>query len=349
MKIKRYITVVLIVVCIVNSLFQYFVSAASVAGSYHGMKDDEYILAADADGSGSDLWPADAESNSLQLPVIMLTENLLTYETGTWPPFYPKPDGEPEPHPFDGMAAFNACYADLNCDGVYEAYATIHSGSGIVTSYLLGYDPVTRHFYKLDQRMEMDFSFLVFHDELFVAAWPFWKGEPPRYYRPQPKPEWSSFDLIPIDETLAADISSSLDVKQRIEKEEEAGKTKFGYVVREEIVNREVALREEDFNQLKKGQQIKSPWYRYFMSSAQPREVIETVGIFDGEIIYASVQNPYSLALVPLKRSLYYKLDENTYAVLFFSSTSGQTFLGLDHIEIWDEKGNRLKEVELEP
>lgn len=126
-----------------------------------------------------------------ELPVITLSEDLLTYEKDAWPPFYPTPDGDPIPHPFDGCAAFNAFYADLNCDGVYEAYATIHLGSGIVMSYLLGYDPVTDKTYELNERMIVEYGFFVQNGELLLSA----------------APSPYTFNIIFDERELTADIS----------------------------------------------------------------------------------------------------------------------------------------------
>ena len=166
-----------------------------------------------------------------ELPVITLKENLLTYEKDVWPDFYPTPDSEPMKHPFDGQAAYNAFYADLNCDGVYEAYATISFGFGVITSYLLGYDPVTQNTYVLNERMIVEYDFVTYNGELFVRAIPSFytfapsaeddegiasepkpqppAGNPHGYYRPVLNEDTGAFDLEEIEEDLSDKISSA--------------------------------------------------------------------------------------------------------------------------------------------
>ena len=149
----------------------------------------------------------DKEALPSQLPLIVLPDRYFEYYRKTLPPFYPTPAWEPEPHPFDGMLVINVYYADINYDGVYEAYATGTMGSGIVHSYLLGYDPVTKTNYQLSKRMEMDYSFCSLSGELYVVAWSGWHNEPRRYYRPQLNQEMQTFDLEPVDKVMAAVIA----------------------------------------------------------------------------------------------------------------------------------------------
>lgn len=159
-----------------------------------------------------------------KLPLMEANEDLLTYEKGRWPQFYLTPESEGEPHPFDGYAAFNAFEADLNNDGKYEAYATIHLGSGVVTSYLLGHDPVTGNSYTLNERMVVDYEFIAYEGELYIRAIPFFglaldnEAEKDtlsgRIYRPKHNDETLCFDLEEIDPDLAEVIQG--DIAQEI-------------------------------------------------------------------------------------------------------------------------------------
>jgi hypothetical protein len=177
------------------------------------------------------ILPVSTEQAHSELPLITLTENLLTSEKGVWPPFSETPEATPKPHPFDGHAAYNAFFADLNCDGAYEAYATISLGSGMVTSYLLGYDSITRNTYTLNERLIVEYDFIAYNGELFVFAGPSFytfslkaveetpgviisppppEGNPDGYYRPVLNNETLTFDLEQIPESLAEEIYNAL-------------------------------------------------------------------------------------------------------------------------------------------
>ena len=177
------------------------------------------------------ILPISAEQEHSELPLITLSENLLTNEKGVWPPFSTSPEATPKPHPFDGHSAYNAFFADLNCDGVYEAYATISLGSGMVTSYLLGYDSVTRNTYTLNERLIVEYNFIAYNGELFMYASPSFytfrlqyaedtdvvsfspqppEGNPHGYYRPVLNSETLTFDLEQIPESLSEEIYNSL-------------------------------------------------------------------------------------------------------------------------------------------
>jgi len=121
---------------------------------------------------------------------------------------------------------------------------------------------------------------------------------------------------------------------------------KFGYYVREELVERQHPLTEDDFKQLRKGQKIET-FFLEWQSSMPPPGVIETVGMYDGEIITKLTYERYSFASIPLTTLPYYKIDENTYAILFFKNESPlMKFNTLERVEIWDAEGNRLRDIE---
>lgn len=111
---------------------------------------------------------------------------------------------------------------------------------------------------------------------------------------------------------------------------------RFGYVVEEDIEKREVPLREEDFKQLKKGQ--------YFYSSREKAAtaIVDVVGWYDGQIMYTARVPGAGAA----DTSPYYKIDDNTYVILFFEFN--YINLPLDHIEVWDTDGNKLRDIEID-
>ena len=117
---------------------------------------------------------------------------------------------------------------------------------------------------------------------------------------------------------------------------------RFGYVVEEGIKDRRTPLTEDDFTKLKKGQYFRSEYVEDFNSTYISVE--EKLGPEDGTIIH----NPMSLTLSSgrLHISQYYRIDDNTYAVLFFENDIISNLL--DHIEIWDADENKLRDIEIQ-
>ena len=348
MKLKKYMVFITIVICVAVYSFIWYIPDAGTnisLGQITGTGQNARQTGM-GDQQVSNL-PAAIEEGTLQLPVIIISENYLLYGENRYS------SAEPAASPFNNRPVFNSYYADLDCDGVYEAYATVSMGSGIVTSYLLGYDLVTENSYMRNERMDMNYSFCMFHYELFVAAWPYGKGkeEAVRYYRPQLDQDRFTFELEPVDEVLEADISAFFAAQKGAEEEEAARIMRFGYAVREERVDREVPLHEDDFKQLWEGQKLQSMQNEYsmYLSSAQPPGVVEKMGMYDGQIIYSMSRHQESRKLVPFHSNPYYIIDENTYVVLFFvDEFFFPPFSRLEHIEVWDAEGNKLREIELE-
>jgi len=158
--------------------------------------------------------PDSGESNSVEdetnqgLPLIIInTKGLFTYDLDEWPLFFPTPESPGEPHPFAGYPVHNVYQADLDGDGVYEAYATVDIGSGIVISSLLGYNPVSGEMYALNDSTIIEYEFIDFGGEMFVCAYPFsyyYEISNITFYRPKLNDETLSFDLDEVDEELAA-------------------------------------------------------------------------------------------------------------------------------------------------
>ena len=117
---------------------------------------------------------------------------------------------------------------------------------------------------------------------------------------------------------------------------------RFGYVVEEDIKDRKVPLTEDDFTKLKKGQYFRSEYAED--SNSTYISVEDKLGLEDGTIIH----NPMSLTLSSgrLHISQYYRIDNNTYVVLFFENNIISN--PLDHIEVWDADGNKLREIEID-
>jgi len=121
---------------------------------------------------------------------------------------------------------------------------------------------------------------------------------------------------------------------------------RFGYRVYENLIDREQALKEEDFKILKKGQYINQEVAT--QKEAEYLGVIETIGMYDGEITYNS-PNPNKS---PILTNLYYKIGDNTYVVLLFKNNSSKR-QPLESVEVWEEVVNsdgtyEVKKRELE-
>jgi hypothetical protein len=60
--------------------------------------------------------------------------------------------------------------ADLDKDGIYELYFNASAGSGITHYFLHGYNPATNEYYTLSKRMQTDYLFFIYKDEIHVLA-----------------------------------------------------------------------------------------------------------------------------------------------------------------------------------
>jgi len=118
--------------------------------------------------------------------------------------------------------------------------------------------------------------------------------------------------------------------------------TKFGYNVEVEDTNREVPLTEEDFKQLRKGQYITSEKAECFEAEYSVG-IVEMIGMFDGQILHSHRSPGTGFA----STTPYYILDENTYVLLCFKNDDIISS-PLDHIEVWDADGNKLRDIEIE-
>ena len=119
----------------------------------------------------------------------------------------------------------NAFYADLDCDGVYETYATIYIGSGMPVAYIVGYDPAMERTATLNEGHLVEYSFVAY-DELFVWVHmsPYMRsffdfeddseslpmeGNPSGYYRPVLNAQTLTFDLEEIPQALSEEIAAA--------------------------------------------------------------------------------------------------------------------------------------------
>ena len=116
---------------------------------------------------------------------------------------------------------------------------------------------------------------------------------------------------------------------------------RFGYVVEEEFVNREITLHEDDFKKLKKGQYIDSSHAEVFKSD-YTTGIIESIGMYDGQIMFTARALGTGMALT----SPYYKINDDVYVILFFEDTLID--LPLESVEVWDAEGNKLREIEID-
>lgn len=104
--------------------------------------------------------------------------------------------------------------ADLNRDGIPELYGNGSMGSGIVSLYLSGYDPVTKERYLLNERMAYDYFFTLYQETLYAVrlrSFMHVKGEgddeaSPRVYMPVLREGEGAFDLEPVEEALEAEM-----------------------------------------------------------------------------------------------------------------------------------------------
>lgn len=130
---------------------------------------------------------------------------------------------------------------------------------------------------------------------------------------------------------------------KNVESEEKMSEeTKFGYNVEIESINRENSLIEDDFKKLRKGQYIISETAEYY-NSEYTIGIIESIGMFDGQILHNHRSGGTGFALT----TPYYIIDENTYIMLFFENND-IIRCPLDHIEVWDAEGNKLRDIEIE-
>ena len=68
--------------------------------------------------------------------------------------------------------------ADMNNDGHYEVYVNAVAGSGIVHSYLKGYDFENDCYYILSERFKYDYYFVIFDEQLYVVRTATIGGDP---------------------------------------------------------------------------------------------------------------------------------------------------------------------------
>jgi len=112
--------------------------------------------------------------------------------------------------------------------------------------------------------------------------------------------------------------------------------------VRENLIEREVELREEEFEKLRKGQYLNQK----MADEKRSRYVgiVEMLGMYDGDMV--SVMPNENFREPPLG-NIYYIIGENTYAVLFFRDRHSETS-PLESVEIWKEIWHEDGTYELE-
>lgn len=193
---------------------------------------------------------------------------------------------------------------------------------------------------------------------LSVLMWGMWRNqgtienigvttERPVEEESSAQPQTLSTEEASKEETVTSDNSI-------VEGEESLGETKFsygyrehnkedlprrfGYVVEEDIEDREVPLQEEDFKKLREGQYFDSDR----KNAKYPIGIVDVVGWFDGQIMYTPRNDGTGEARI----SPYYKIDDNTYVILFFENNR-RTY-PLERIEVWDADGNKLRDIEID-
>ena len=130
-------------------------------------------------------------------------------------------------------------------------------------------------------------------------------------------------------------ISSVGYIRETSEKSGEIGEAKFGHSVEEKIIEREIPLKERDFEKLLKGQYITTETLR---EGFEVQGIIETVGEYDGTV-YMKNPGGYYMAI-------YYKIDEDKYVVLFFEDGLPH-FRQLKSIAVWNEEGKKQRDINI--
>ena len=64
--------------------------------------------------------------------------------------------------------------ADLDKDGIYELYLNASIGSGIIHSFIHGYNPKNSKYYIVSKRFEADYLFFIYENNLYVLEIPSW-------------------------------------------------------------------------------------------------------------------------------------------------------------------------------
>jgi len=106
---------------------------------------------------------------------------------------------------------------------------------------------------------------------------------------------------------------------------------RFGGRVRENFIEREVELKEEDFENLRKGQYLNQKMADEGRSKYVG--IVEMLGMYDGDMVYVM---PTENQKEPPLGNPYYRIGENTYAVLLFKSNAAG-YSPLETVEIWKE------------
>ena len=91
---------------------------------------------------------------------------------------------------------------------------------------------------------------------------------------------------------------------------------------------------------MKRGQYLETEYAKAYNSGTIG--IVETIGKYDGQIMVT----PRQLGTARAKTKPYYIIDDNAYIVLFFENNYTYSF-PLDHIEVWDAEGNKLRDIEI--
>ena len=133
-------------------------------------------------------------------------------------------------------------------------------------------------------------------------------------------------------------ISSVGYIRETSEKSGEIGEAKFGHSVEEKIIERETPLKESDFEKLLKGQHLTTEREREIRGDLGIKSIIETVGEYDGTV-YMKNPGGYYMAI-------YYKMDEDTYVVLFFVDGLPH-YRRLESIAVWNAEGKKQRDINI--
>jgi hypothetical protein len=105
-----------------------------------------------------------------------------------------------------------AILADLDNDGTYELYLNAATGSGIIHAFIHGYNPITKKYYLLSERMETDYILFIYKNVLYLFAvnsyWNETGQENIKIYRPTIAGE--ELIIEDIDENIYNDIMGSI-------------------------------------------------------------------------------------------------------------------------------------------
>jgi hypothetical protein len=61
--------------------------------------------------------------------------------------------------------------ADLNDDATFELYLNASIGSGVVHSFIHGYDPINNNYYILSKRMDVEYHLFIYSNVVYISSY----------------------------------------------------------------------------------------------------------------------------------------------------------------------------------